>query len=67
MEILGADRDSTIFISDQILTDVWAAHNVGIRAILVSPINDRRDIFTKFKRLIERPIQKKYDRIHRGG
>ena len=67
MEMLGADRDSTIFIGDQILTDVWAAHNAGIRAILVPPINDRRDIFTKFKRLLERPIQKKYDRIHRGG
>ena len=65
MKILGTDRDNTIFIGDQILTDVWAAHNAGIRAILVPPINDRPDPLTKFKRLLERPIQKKYDKIHK--
>ena len=58
-------KENTIFIGDQILTDVWAAHNAGIRAILVPPINDRRDPLTRFKRVLERPIQRKYDRIHR--
>ena len=65
MEALGAEKDGTIFMGDQILTDVWAAHNAGIRAILVPPINDRRDLLTKFKRLLEKPILKKYDRIHK--
>lgn len=65
MKILGTDKSNTVFIGDQILTDVWAAHNAGIRAILVSPINDRPDLLTKFKRVLERPIQKKYDRIHK--
>ena len=65
MKILGTDKSNTIFIGDQILTDVWAAHNAGIRAILVLPINDRPDLLTKFKRVLERPIQKKYDRIHK--
>ena len=64
MEILGTNKENTIFIGDQILTDVWAAHNAGIRAILVPPINDRPDPLTKFKRVLERPIQRKYDRIH---
>ncbi len=65
MEILGTNKENTIFIGDQILTDVWAAHNAGIRAILLPPINDRRDILTRFKRVLEKPIQRKYDRIHR--
>ena len=65
MSILGASKDNTIFIGDQILTDVWAAHNAGIRAILVPPINDRRDLLTKFKRVLEKPIQRKYDKIHK--
>ncbi len=65
MEILGTNKENTIFIGDQILTDVWAAHNAGIRAILVPPINDRRDLLTRFKRVLEKPIQRKYDRIHR--
>ena len=65
MEDIGSTKETTIFIGDQILTDVWAAHNAGIRAILVPPINDRRDLLTRFKRVLEKPIQRKYDRIHR--
>lgn len=62
MEMLSAERENTVFIGDQILTDVLAAHNAGIRAILVSPINDRRDPFTKFKRLLEKPFIRKYEK-----
>ncbi len=67
MADIGTTRENTVFIGDQILTDVFAAHNAGIRAILVPPINDKRDPFTRFKRLLEIPIQKKYDRIRKGG
>ena len=66
MELIGTNKENTIFMGDQILTDVWAAHNAGIRAILVPPINDRRDLLTRVKRILEKPIQKKYDKIHRG-
>ena len=66
MKELSIKPDETIFLGDQILTDVWAAHNAGIRAILVPPIKDRRDLLTKIKRKIEIPIHKKYDRIHKG-
>ncbi len=65
MADIGSERENTVFIGDQILTDVWAAHNAGIRAILVPPINDRKDILTKLKRVLEKPIQRKYDRIHK--
>ena len=47
-------------MGDQIFTDVWAAHNAGIPAILVPPINDRKDVLTKFKRLLEKPILRIY-------
>ena len=62
MSDIGTDSSNTAFIGDQILTDVWAAHNAGVLAILVPPINDKKDIFTRFKRWLEKPIQKKYDR-----
>ena len=65
MRDIGSNRENTVFMGDQILTDVLAAHNAGIRAILVPPINDRKDPFTKFKRLLEKPIQKKYDKIYK--
>ena len=62
MTDIDATKETTIFIGDQILTDVWAAHNAGIRAILVPPINDRRDPLTRFKRVLEKPILKRYEK-----
>ena len=62
MADIGTSKDNTIFMGDQILTDVWAAHNAGIGAILVPPINDRRDALTRFKRILEKPILKLYEK-----
>ena len=62
MADMGTDKGNTILMGDQIFTDVWAAHNTGIRAILVPPIKDKRDILTRFKRLLERPVLNKYNK-----
>ena len=59
---IGSTKETTIFIGDQGLTDVWAAPNAGIRAILGPPINDKKDALTRFKRLLEKPILKLYDK-----
>ncbi len=53
---MGIKKDEAILMGDQIFTDVWAAHNAGIPAILVPPINDRKDILTRFKRFLERIV-----------
>ncbi len=58
MKAMGTDVGNTILMGDQIFTDVWAAHNSGIPAILVPPINDKKDLLTKFKRWLEKPILK---------
>ena len=60
MAIMGTKRENTILMGDQVFTDVWAAHNAGISAILVPPIKDKTDLLTKFKRLLEIPILKIY-------
>ena len=60
MSEMNTTAENTILMGDQIFTDVWAARNAGIRAILVPPIKDKKDLFTKFKRLLERPILNKY-------
>ena len=60
LEDIGVAKEDAIFMGDQVFTDVWAAHNAGIRAILVPPIKDKRDLLTRFKRLLEVPILKKY-------
>ena len=57
---IGTDNTNTVFMGDQIFTDVLGAHNAGIKAILVPPINDKRDLFTRFKRFLERPFIRSY-------
>ena len=62
MADMNTRPEETILMGDQVFTDVWAAHNAKIRAILVPPIKDKTDPFTRFKRFLERPILKKYER-----
>lgn len=38
MKMLGTDVDSTVFVGDQILTDIWGARRAGITAYLVKPV-----------------------------
>ena len=61
---IGVKPRDAILMGDQVFTDVLAAKLSGIRSILVPPIKDKTDLFTKFKRLLEKPILKKYDRLH---
>ncbi len=54
MADMGTTRENTVLMGDQMFTDVWAAHNAKIPAILVPPIKDKTDVFTKLKRVLER-------------
>lgn len=65
MADMGTTPENTILMGDQVFTDTWAAHNAGIPAILVPPIRDKRDLLTRFKRLLEKPVLKKYARKNR--
>lgn len=62
MREMGVSRSETLFMGDQIFTDVLAARFAGIRVALVPPIKDKTDVLTRFKRLLERPIMKFYFR-----
>ncbi len=59
---MGVTSEETAFIGDQIFTDVWVARNAKIKAILVPPIKDKRDVITRFKRVLEKPFLKKYEK-----
>ena len=67
MKDMQTDKTNTILMGDQVFTDVWAAHNAGIPAILVPPINDKRDFLTRLKRKLEIPVLKKYEELHKSG
>jgi len=59
VEKMGIPKNKTAVLGDQLLTDSWAAHNFGVRAIIVPPIKDKTSLFFRFKRLIEVPYMKK--------
>ncbi|MBE5946990.1 MAG: YqeG family HAD IIIA-type phosphatase [Lachnospiraceae bacterium] len=56
MEIMGTDRKNTLFVGDQIFTDIWGANNAGIRSVLVQPIAKHEEIQIVLKRIPEKLI-----------
>ena len=53
MRKIGTNKKTTVFIGDQLFTDVWGAKRVGIRNILVKPINPKEEIQIVLKRRLE--------------
>ncbi len=62
---LDATKETTAFMGDQIFTDVCAGKFNGMRAILVPPIKDKKSLFFKFKRALEKPVLKRFFKKHR--
>ena len=56
MNILGTTKENTIFIGDQIFTDIMGANLTGIRTILVKPIHPKEEIQIVLKRIPEKLI-----------
>ena len=56
MEIMGTTKENTIFVGDQIFTDVMGANIAGIRTILVKPIHPKEEIQIVLKRIPEKLI-----------
>lgn len=56
MEIMGTDRSNTVFVGDQLFTDVWGAKRSGIRSILVKPIHPKEEIQIVLKRYLEKIV-----------
>lgn len=60
MELMGTAKEETLFVGDQIFTDIWGANNAGIRSILVQPIAKHEEIQIVLKRIPEKWILKGY-------
>ena len=56
MEQCGCGAEETIMIGDQIFTDIWGAHNAGIRAVYIRPIA-LNTVFRKIRYGIEAPFR----------
>ena len=56
MEIMGTTCENTIFIGDQLFTDVFGAKRSGIPSILVRPIHPMEEIQIVLKRYLEKIV-----------
>lgn len=56
MERMGSEKATTLFVGDQLFTDVWGAKRAGIFAILVSPIDKKEEIQIVLKRYLEKIV-----------
>ena len=56
MELMGTDEYNTLFVGDQLFTDVWGANLTGIYSILVKPIHPKEEIQIVLKRYLEKIV-----------
>lgn len=62
MEKMQTTRETTLFVGDQLFTDVWGAKRLGIRNVLVNPIDKKEEIQIVLKRYLERIVLKSYEK-----
>ena len=60
MEKMGTDERDTIFVGDQLFTDVWGAKRTGIKSFLVKPIDKKEEIQIVIKRVLEKIVLRRY-------
>ena len=56
MQQMGTTEEDTLFVGDQIFTDVYGANLAGIRTILVKPIHPKEEIQIVLKRYLEKIV-----------
>ena len=60
MEVMGTGRENTLFIGDQLFTDVWGARRTGLYSILTKPMDPHEEIQIVFKRYLEAVVLRAY-------
>ena len=56
MKKLGTTTENTLFVGDQLFTDVYGARRTGITSILVKPIHPKEEIQIVLKRYLEKIV-----------
>ena len=65
MKELGTNAANTLFVGDQLFTDVWGANRAGIMSILVKPIDKHEEIQIVLKRYLEKIVLHFYKKQER--
>ena len=67
MKLLGTDRENTLFIGDQLFTDIYGAKKAGLFCILVKPIHPKEEIQIVLKRYLEKIVLYFYQKQKKEG
>ncbi len=62
MNLMGTSTKTTVFVGDQLFTDVFGANRAGIMSILVDPIHPKEEIQIVLKRFLEKIVLFFYER-----
>lgn len=65
MEMMGTNKENTLFVGDQLFTDVWGAKRTGIHNVLVKPIDKKEEIQIVLKRYLEKIVLASYKRYQK--
>lgn len=61
-ELMNTQIENTVFVGDQLFTDVYGANRIGMMTYLVKPIHPKEEIQIVFKRKLERIVLYYYRR-----
>ena len=67
MKEMCSTPEDTAGLGDQLLTDTLAVHRLDMISIIVPPIKDKKTLFFRSKRLLERPFMRRYRRLQKKG
>ncbi len=56
MGLMSTTKETTVFVGDQLFTDVWGGKRTGIETYLVKPIHPKEEIQIVLKRILERVV-----------
>ena len=56
VKMMGTRIDNTVFVGDQLFTDVYGANRIGMMTYLVKPIHPKEEIQIVLKRKLERIV-----------
>lgn len=67
MKKIGTNVKNTLFVGDQIYTDIWGANNANIYSILLDPIDPKEEIQIILKRIPEKFVKWRYRKMKKLG
>lgn len=65
LEQMQVNANEAAGLGDQLLTDALCVHKLDMISIIVPPINDKKNLFFRFKRWLEKPFIKRYYKLNK--